>query len=81
MQRFNELKIKSIEYYNAFDQNDIIKLCNLIHKNKRETILGAEELINILINKNNKVTFALEFLFSKWIIYRNQENTREIHKQ
>lgn len=65
MQWFNELKIKSIEYYNAFDQNDIIKLCNLIHKNKRETILGAEELINILINKNNKVTFALEFLFSK----------------
>ena len=25
--------------------------------------------------------FILEFLFSKWIIYRNQENTREIHKQ
>ena len=65
MQWLNELKIKSIEYYNAFDQNDIIKLCNLIHKNKRETILDAEELINILINKNNKVTFALEFLFSK----------------
>ena len=65
MQWFNELKLKSIEYHNAFDQNDIIKLCNLIHKNKKETIQEAEDLIKILVNNNNKVSFAFEFLFSR----------------
>ena len=65
VQWLNELKSKCIEYFNAFDQNDIINLCNLIHKNKKETIQEAEDLIKILINNNNKVTFALEFLFSK----------------
>ena len=59
MQWFNELKLKSIEYHNAFDQNDIIKLCNLIHKNKKETIQEAEDLIKILVNNNNKVSFAI----------------------
>lgn len=77
MQWFNELKSKCIDYYNAFDQNDVINLCNLIHKNKKETILEAEELINELINRNNKVTFALEFLFTK---ERDEEETKILLK-
>lgn len=77
MQWFNELKSKCIDYYNTFDQNDVINLCNLIHKNKKETILEAEELINELINRNNKVTFALEFLFTK---ERDEEETKILLK-
>ena len=77
MQWLNELKSKCIDYYNVFDQNDIINLCNLIHKNKKETILEAEELINELINRNNKVTFALEFLFTK---ERDEEETKILLK-
>lgn len=77
VQWLNELKSKCIEYFNAFDQNDIINLCNLIHKNKKETILEAEELINKLINKNNKATFAIEFLFTK---ERDEEEIKTLSK-
>lgn len=64
-QWLKELKAKCIDYYNAFDQNDIIDLCNLINKNTPDALLEAKQLVNYLIDRNNKVIFALEFHFSK----------------
>lgn len=60
-----ELKSKCIDYYNAFDQNDIIDLCNLIIKNNEESLINAKTLLDSFIDRNNKVNFALEFLFTK----------------
>ena len=65
VQWLNELKAKCVDYYNAFDQNDIINLCNLLNKNDSTTLAEAEQLVNFLINRNNKVVFALEFQFTK----------------
>lgn len=65
IQWLNELKAKCVDYYNAFDQNDIINLCNLLNKNDSTTLAEAEQLVNFLIDRNNKVVFALEFQFTK----------------
>ena len=64
LQWLNELKAKCVDYHNAFDQNDIINLCNLLNKNDSTTLAEAEQLLNFLIDRNNKVVFALEFQFT-----------------
>lgn len=72
VQWLNELKAKCVDYYNAFDQNDIINLCNFINKNTPDSLSEARRLLNILIDRNNKAVSALKFHFS------NQKDDKEI---
>lgn len=60
-----ELKSICVDYYNIFDQNDIIDLCNLVVKKNNESLERAENLLTTFIDRNNKVVFALEFHFTK----------------
>lgn len=62
-QWLENLKSNCIDYYNAFNQNDIIDLFNLINKNNANSIMEAKQFVNSLIDRHNKVVFALEFLF------------------
>lgn len=64
LQWLNELKTKCVDFYNAFDQNDIINLQNLLNKKDSATLTESEQLVNFLINRNNKAVFALEFQFT-----------------
>ena len=64
-QWLENLKSNCIDYYNAFNQNDIIDLYNLLNKNNSNSLIEAKQLVNSLIDRNNKVIFALEFLFPK----------------
>ena len=66
-----------IDYYNAFDQNDIINLCNLINEKKSVSLSEASKLLESLIDKNNKVTLQLEFQFSK---NKDEEEIRLLKK-
>lgn len=76
-QWYKELKVSCIDYYNAFDQNDIINLCNLINEKKSVSLSEASKLLESLIDKNNKVTFQLEFQFSK---NKDEEEIRLLKK-